>query len=64
MTTKEIRKIITGLEHIVDSQDIALPVILDALIGVCFNEKEAGEIENYWLELEKLRIAGLIKLCR
>jgi len=48
MNNHKIRKIITGLEHVADSQDTPLLEILDALIGVCFDEEEAGKIKNYF----------------
>ena len=47
MKIRKICKIVTALEHIADAQDTCIPEIVDALIGVCFDEEEAGAIKAY-----------------
>ncbi len=47
MKIRKLCKIVTGLEHIADAQDTCIPEIVDALIGVCFDEEEAGQIKAY-----------------
>ena len=47
MDIRNLCKIVTGLEHLADVQDTCIPDIVDALIGVCFDEEEAGEIKAY-----------------
>lgn len=46
MNIRELCKVV-GLEHISDTQDVCIPDIVDALIGVCFDEEEAGQIKAY-----------------
>ena len=47
MNIRKLSKIITGLKHLADAQDTSMPDIVDALVGVCFNEEEAGRIKSY-----------------
>jgi len=47
MKIRKIFEIVTGLENIADAQDTCIHEILDALVGVCFDEEEAGDIKPY-----------------
>ena len=50
MNSREMSKIITGLEHLAEAQDASMIEIVNALIEVCFNEEEAREVNNYIIE--------------
>lgn len=46
----EIRKkckIETGLQHLEDVCDVPMIDIINALIGVCFDEEDAGELKAH-----------------
>jgi hypothetical protein len=47
MKIRKLCIIVAGLEHIADAQDACIPEIVDALVGVCFDEEEAGQIKAY-----------------
>lgn len=47
MNNRKLYKIVDGLERIAEAQDVCIPEIVDALIGVCFNEEEAEYIKSY-----------------
>lgn len=47
MKFRKIFEIVTRLENIADAQDTCIHEILDALVGVCFDEEEAGDIKHY-----------------
>ena len=47
MNARKLCKVVTGLEHLADAQDVYIPDLVDALVGVCFDEEEAGQIKAY-----------------
>jgi hypothetical protein len=36
-----------ALERVAEVQDTAMVEIIDALVGVCFDEEESGELKHY-----------------
>lgn len=47
MNIREKCKIETGLDHIADARDVCVSDIIDALIGICWDEEEAGELKAH-----------------
>ena len=47
MNIRQLFKAEAGLEYLSDAQDVPVSEIIDALIGVCFSEEEAGAIKRH-----------------
>jgi len=47
MNIRKKCKIEIGLSHIAYVQDVPVIDIIDALIGVCFDEEDAGELKEF-----------------
>jgi hypothetical protein len=43
---KALYRTMIALEQVSDAQDTSMIDILDALVGVCLNEEEAGDIKQ------------------
>lgn len=52
MNIRKLCKIETGLQHLEDAQDVPMIEIVEALIGVCFDEEEAGEVKAHMSDEE------------
>ena len=44
--TKALYRTMIGIEQVSDATDTSLTDIIDALVGVCLSEEEAGEIKR------------------
>jgi hypothetical protein len=44
---RQLIEVIVGIEMIAGAQDTLIPDIADALVGVCFDEEEVGQIKAF-----------------